>query len=103
MAKKSAEDEAGRPDASEPGRTLAQTRRQRREAKKNAKRAGKVKLANPQWFVPVMIGLFVVGLAWIVVFYLSQQLYPIPNVGVWNLVIGFGILMSGFLLSTRWK
>jgi hypothetical protein len=103
VAKKPAGDEASRPDANDPGRTLAETRRQRRDARKNAKAAGKVQLANPQWFVPVMIGLFVVGLAWIVVFYLSQQLYPIPNLGVWNLVIGFGILMSGFLMSTRWK
>ena len=35
---------------------------------------------NPPWFVPVMVGLMVLGLAWIVVTYLSQSKYPIPGI-----------------------
>lgn len=58
---------------------------------------------NPPWFLPVMLGLFVIGLAWIVVFYLSQSAYPIPNFGAKNLFVGFGIVLVGFAMTTRWR
>ena len=58
---------------------------------------------NPRWFVPVMVGLMVLGLVWVVVFYISQTAYPIPKIGNWNLVIGFAILLSGFGMTTRWR
>ena len=29
--------------------------------------------------------------------------YPIPGIGAWNLVIGFGIAFVGFLMTTRWR
>ncbi|GAA4346818.1 hypothetical protein GCM10023087_10080 [Microbacterium rhizosphaerae] len=58
---------------------------------------------NPVWFKPIMIGLMLVGLVWVLVFYLSAQQYPIPGIGAWNLVIGFGIAFVGFLMTTRWR
>lgn len=58
---------------------------------------------NPAWFKPIMIGLMLVGLAWVLVFYLSGSQFPIPNLGAWNLVIGFGIAFVGFLMTTRWR
>lgn len=58
---------------------------------------------SPRWFVPVMVGLLVLGLAWIVVYYVSQTRYPIPGIEHLNLVIGFVILMSGFAMTTRWR
>ena len=59
---------------------------------------------NPQWFVPVMLGLMIVGLLWVVVFYvMSPRNFPIPNIGAGNLVIGFGLMISGFLMTTRWR
>jgi hypothetical protein len=68
---------------------------------------------NPRWFVPVMLGLMVVGLLWIVVFYISQGRYPLPTiplpggeewvVGSWNLVIGFALVLAGFVMTTRWR
>jgi uncharacterized membrane protein len=57
---------------------------------------------NPVWFVPVMLGLMILGLIWIVVFYVTQQEYPIPAIGSWNLIAGFGLIMAGFLMTTRW-
>ena len=47
---------------------------------------------NPVWFKPVMIGFMLLGLAWILVFYISGQQFPIPGLGNWNLGIGLGIL-----------
>jgi hypothetical protein len=58
---------------------------------------------SPPWFAPVMVALFVVGLAYIVIYYVSQGKYPIPPLDSWNIVIGFGIIMAGFGMSTRWK
>jgi hypothetical protein len=58
---------------------------------------------NPVWFKPVMIGLMLVGLVWVLVFYLSGSNWPIPGIGAWNLVIGFGIAFIGFLMTTRWR
>jgi len=58
---------------------------------------------NPVWFKPIMLGLMVLGLLWVIVFYLSNQALPIPGIAGWNLVIGFGIAFIGFLMSTRWR
>jgi hypothetical protein len=58
---------------------------------------------NPRWYAPLMVGLMVVGLIWIVIFYITQQQYPVPGIGLWNLAIGFGIAMAGFLMTTRWR
>lgn len=63
---------------------------------------------NPRWFLPVALGLMIVGLIWIVVYYLTQGLYPVPRigewvVGAWNLVMGFGLIMIGFGMLTRWR
>ncbi len=58
---------------------------------------------NPVWFKPIMIGLMLVGLVWVLVFYLSGMQFPIPGIDAWNLVIGFGIAFVGFLMTTRWR
>jgi len=58
---------------------------------------------NPVWFKPIMLGLMVLGLLWVIVFYLSNQALPIPGIAGWNLVIGFGIAFIGFLMTTRWR
>ncbi len=69
-------------------------------------RRSKTTMANPPWFLPVMLGLMVLGLLWVVTFYVtaaSGTSYPIPNFGYKNLVIGFGLMISGFLMTTRWR
>ena len=43
------------------------------------------------------------GLVWVLVFYISGTLYPIPGIKEWNLIIGFGIAFVGFLMTTRWR
>jgi len=58
---------------------------------------------SPTWLAPVMLGSFLIGLAWIVTFYISQTLYPIPDIGAWNMVIGFAFIGVGFSLATRWR
>jgi hypothetical protein len=58
---------------------------------------------SPKWLAPTMIGLFIIGLLWIVVFYISQTEYPIPGIHAWNMVIGFVFIGAGFSLATRWR
>ncbi|BDZ64658.1 cell division protein CrgA [Agromyces mangrovi Wang et al. 2018] len=58
---------------------------------------------NPVWFKPVMFGFMLVGLAWIIVFYVSQGQWPVPDLGSWNILVGFGIAFIGFLMTTRWR
>ena len=61
--------------------------------------------ANPRWFVPLFVTLMLLGLIWIVVYYISStrgNVYPIPRIGNWNLAVGFGILLVGFLMTMWW-
>jgi len=60
--------------------------------------------SNPRWFVPVFCALMIIGLIWCVVYYLSPSgSWPIPNIGAWNLAIGFALIMIGFLLTMGWR
>ena len=61
------------------------------------------RLGSPPWLVPVMVGCFVLGLLWVVVYYVTQTDYPIGAIGLWNMGIGFGLIIVGFALATRWK
>ncbi len=54
-----------------------------------------------RWVAPLMVGFFLVGLAWIVVYYIDSNVMPIK--GNINLIIGFGLLGAGFITATRWK
>ena len=67
------------------------------------KRSSKKTMANPPWFAPVMLGLMVVGLLWVVTFYVTAGKFPIPNFGNKNLIIGFGLMISGFMMTMKWR
>ncbi|HET6241698.1 MAG TPA: cell division protein CrgA [Arthrobacter sp.] len=58
---------------------------------------------NPVWFKPVMFGLMIIGLLWIITFYISEAAFPVQEWGSWNIVAGFGIAIVGFLMTTRWR
>ena len=58
---------------------------------------------SPGWLAPTMVGAFLIGLIWIVIFYVTSTSYPIPKIGAWNMVIGFGFIGFGFTLATRWR
>jgi thiol:disulfide interchange protein len=58
---------------------------------------------NPVWFKPVMFGFMLLGLAWIIVFYISQATLPVAALGQWNILVGFGIAFIGFLMTTKWR
>jgi Cell division protein CrgA len=57
-----------------------------------------------RWVAPVMVTLLVLGLAWIVVYYITEASLPVMSaLGGWNLVIGMGFITAGFIAATKWK
>lgn len=60
---------------------------------------------NPVWFKPVMFGFMLVGLIWIVTYYVtaSNLVLPVPQLGQANIFVGFGLIIVGFLMTTRWR
>ncbi|MFE7119577.1 cell division protein CrgA [Streptomyces sp. NPDC057654] len=56
-----------------------------------------------RWVAPLMLAMFAQGLAWIVVFYVTRGDLPISALHNWNIVIGFGFIAAGFVVSTQWK
>ncbi|MEY3753381.1 MAG: hypothetical protein RIR75_1228 [Actinomycetota bacterium] len=60
-------------------------------------------LESPKWLAPTMVSAFLIGLFWIVIFYVTQTRYPIPGIGAWNMIVGFSFIGVGFSLATRWR
>ena len=59
---------------------------------------------SPVWLAPLMLALFLIGILWLVVFYLAQGDMPLTGeLGNVNLLIGFGFIVLGFALSTQWR
>ncbi len=58
---------------------------------------------SPRWLVVLMCVLFVLGLLWIVLYYLMPTAPFLSTLGAWNMVIGFGLILGGFMLATRWR
>jgi hypothetical protein len=52
---------------------------------------------------PFMVACFLIGIIWLVTYYASNGDAPIPAIHAWNLLIGFGFGIAGFILSTRWR
>ncbi|HET8600071.1 MAG TPA: cell division protein CrgA [Segeticoccus sp.] len=43
------------------------------------------------------------GLLWVATFYITQGSFPVGALGYWNLMIGFALMLAGFLMTTRWR
>ncbi len=61
------------------------------------------KLHSRAWVAPVMLALFLIGLLWIVTFYVTGAEYPIGDIGNWNIAIGFAMIAAGFVIATQWR
>ena len=79
---------------------------------RNKKKTDKVKVQKTPkkprttsrvWVAPVMLACWLLGLAWLVVFYVAGQDIPVmDDLGNWNLLIGMGLIAVGFVVSTQW-
>jgi hypothetical protein len=51
-----------------------------------------------------MLGCFLIGLLWIVVYYVAGDRIPfMVSLGAWNFAIGFGAMVAGLVMSMRWR
>jgi peptidoglycan/LPS O-acetylase OafA/YrhL len=53
-----------------------------------------------------MLGCFLIGLFWIVVYYIAGSSSEIPvfhDLSQYNLVVGIGFMAVGFMYATRWE
>jgi uncharacterized YccA/Bax inhibitor family protein len=65
-----------------------------------------VKVAGPTHpiYIAVMLGVMLVGLAWLVVNYLAGDTIPfMRTLDVWNFAIGFSLIVIGLLMTMRWR
>jgi hypothetical protein len=58
---------------------------------------------SPPWLAPTMVSCFLLGLAWIALYYVTGGNLPASALGPWNLAAGFGLIIAGVVLSTRWR
>lgn len=66
--------------------------------------AGAAVKPSPTWYAGVMIALFVIGLAYIVVYYMASDRIGFMNsLGGWNFAIGFAFLLGGLGMAVRWR
>jgi hypothetical protein len=64
-------------------------------------------VVSPRWLVPTMIACWLVGLAWIATFYVTAstgtKVPVMTGLSNWNLGLGFGLIIVGLALATRWR
>jgi hypothetical protein len=64
---------------------------------------------SPIWLPITAVTLIVLGIAWLVVFYLSRGftdiswLQSLAKLQYWNLAIGFGAMVSALMLLSKWR
>lgn len=66
----------------------------------------KVRSAGPSHplYVAVMLGIMLLGLAWLVVQYIAVDKIPfMRELGNWNFAIGFALMIGGLLMTMRWR
>jgi len=83
-------------------------KRPKKPATPDSVKAKKANEGNAPWFLPVSVSLMIIGLIWIMVYYISQTLFPLGSgtpidIGAANIIVGFGLMMVGFAMLTRWK
>ena len=58
---------------------------------------------SPMWLPVLGVSLIVLGIAWLVVFYLSSGSWPVESWGYWNLAVGFGAMVAALGVFSKWR
>ncbi|MGI8761896.1 MAG: cell division protein CrgA [Jatrophihabitantaceae bacterium] len=63
---------------------------------------------SPTWYPAVMAGVLLLGLAYLVVYYLtssgtSPRIGFMADLGSWNFAVGFGVMLVGLVMAVRWR
>lgn len=60
---------------------------------------------SPRWYAPTAGVIMLLGLLWIVMYYAlaGTRMAIIVALGNWHLLIGFGLIMVGFIMLMWWR
>ena len=73
------------------------------EKVKAEKTPKKPRTTSRVWVAPLMLTCWLLGLAWLVVFYVAGESIPVMDkLDNWNLLVGMGLIAVGFVVSTQW-
>jgi hypothetical protein len=61
------------------------------------------KRPSPAWLPITAVTLIVLGIGWLVVYYLSQGKYPVESWNYWNIAVGFGAMVVSLGLLSKWR
>jgi predicted lipid-binding transport protein (Tim44 family) len=68
--------------------------------------APRAKVAGPSspTYIGIMLGLMLLGLFWLVVYYLwGGDIGFMASIGGWNFAIGFALMIAGLVMTMRWR
>ncbi|MGC4154260.1 MAG: cell division protein CrgA [Propionicimonas sp.] len=92
-------------------KSAADKKKQAAKDERATERAKQKTTAAPgsrQWVLPAFITLGLLGVLWLVVFYITSAVgIQVPLMSgldqIWNIVIGMTLLAGSFVLATLWK
>jgi membrane-bound ClpP family serine protease len=64
---------------------------------------GRKRGPSPQAVPIVAVGLMVLGIVWLIIYYFSQGNLPIKPIGAYNLGVGFAMLVAALAVLTQWR
>ncbi|MGD7705384.1 cell division protein CrgA [Microlunatus sp. Y2014] len=59
--------------------------------------------ANRRWVPPTFIAVGLLGVMWLIVYYIAPTLPVMGDLGNWNILIGMGLMGLAFAIATLWK
>lgn len=65
--------------------------------------APRKKQPSPAWYGALVLGTMLIGVVWLVTYYVSGGTLPVDDLRAWNVVVGFAWIALGFALSTQWR
>lgn len=71
-------------------------------ARANSQQGGKYRPSSG-WVPGIAVALAVLGMVWLVIFYLTAGGLPIASIGNWNIGIGFSCIIAALVTFTRWR
>ncbi|MFC7456976.1 cell division protein CrgA [Brachybacterium sp. GCM10030267] len=72
------------------------------ETARTTRRRVAAEAPNPPWLAPAAVVFLILGLLYLVTYYLSSGQLPLP-IGDWNLAAGFGVMLVGGGMLMFWK
>lgn len=85
------------------GRKVAEEKK-KLKAKQEARPKRVAKPGSRRWVPPTFITVGMLGVAWLVVYYVAGRDIPLmSDLGNWNILIGMGGMAAAFGIATLWK